>query len=38
VLGNIISPGGSRTLGTIIGAGAGAVIGHAVDSGDVVCR
>ena len=27
VLGHIIAPGGSRTLGTIIGAGAGALIG-----------
>ena len=38
VLGNIIAPGGSKTLGTIIGAGAGAAIGRAVDRGDVVCR
>lgn len=38
VLGNIIAPGGSKTLGTIIGAGAGALIGRAIDDGDVVCR
>ena len=38
VLGNIIAPGGSKTVGTIIGAAAGAVIGKAVDDGDVVCR
>jgi len=38
VLGNIIAPGGSKTIGTIIGAGAGAAIGRAVDRGDVVCR
>jgi hypothetical protein len=38
VLGHIIAPGGSKTLGTIIGAGAGALIGKAVDDGDVVCR
>jgi len=25
-------------LGTIIGAGAGALIGRAIDDGDVVCR
>jgi hypothetical protein len=25
-------------LGTIIGAGAGAIIGKAIDDGDVVCR
>ena len=38
VLGNIIAPGGSKTLGTIIGAGAGALIGRAIDDGDIVCR
>jgi hypothetical protein len=38
VLGNIIAPGGWKTLGTIIGGGAGAVIGRQVDRGDVVCR
>jgi hypothetical protein len=38
VLGNIIAPGGSKTLGTIIGAGAGALIGKAIDDGDIVCR
>lgn len=37
VLGHIIAPGGSKTLGTILGAGAGALIGRAVDDG-VVCR
>ena len=38
VLGNIIAPGGSKTLGTIIGAGAGALIGKKIDDGDIVCR
>jgi len=38
VLGNIIAPGGWKTLGTIIGGGAGAVLGRQVDRGDVVCR
>jgi hypothetical protein len=38
VLGNVIAPGGSKTLGTIIGAGAGALIGRAIDDGDMVCR
>jgi outer membrane lipoprotein SlyB len=38
VLGNIIAPGGWKTLGTILGAGAGALIGRAIDDGDVVCR
>jgi hypothetical protein len=38
VVGHIIAPGGSKTLGTIMGAGAGALIGRAIDDGDVVCR
>jgi hypothetical protein len=38
VLGNIIAPGGSKTLGTILGAGAGALLGRAIDDGNVVCR
>jgi hypothetical protein len=38
VLGHIIAPGGAKTLGTIIGAGAGALIGRSIDDGDVVCR
>ena len=27
-----------KTLGTIIGAGGGALIGRAIDNGDIVCR
>jgi len=38
VFGHIIAPGGSKTLGTILGAGAGALIGRAIDDGDIVCR
>lgn len=38
VLGNVIAPGGSKTIGTIAGAGLGAIIGKAIDEGDVVCR
>jgi hypothetical protein len=43
VLGNVISPGGSRTIGTIIGAIGGAAVGAAVDGGgrnndDIRCR
>jgi hypothetical protein len=38
VLGNIIAPGGSKTLGTIIGAAGGAAIGASVDKGEVRCR
>ena len=38
VLGNIIAPGGSETLGTILGAGAGALAGRAIERGEVRCR
>ena len=36
VLGTTIAPGESKVLGTIIGAGA--LIGRAIDDGDIVCR
>lgn len=40
VLGNLIAPGGSETLGTILGAAGGAFAGRAVERGnaDVRCR
>ncbi|GAA4765088.1 hypothetical protein GCM10023219_07340 [Stakelama sediminis] len=38
VLGNLIAPGGSKTLGTIIGAAGGALIGQQVDKGDIKCK
>ena len=38
VLGGIIAPGGSKTLGAILGAGAGALAGRAIDKNDVRCR
>ena len=38
VLGQVIAPGGSKTVGAILGAGAGALIGRAIDDGDMVCR
>jgi hypothetical protein len=38
VLGNIIAPGGSKTLGTILGAGGGALAGNAIDKNDVRCE
>lgn len=38
VLGNIIAPGEHRTLGTVIGAGAGALLGRAIDRNNVTCR
>ena len=38
LLGNLIAPRGSRTLGTIIGAAGGAAVGYAIDRGDVKCQ
>lgn len=38
LLGNVIAPGGSKTLGTIIGAAGGAVAGRAIDKGKTRCR
>ena len=38
VLGNVIAPGGSKTLGTIIGAIAGGAAGAAIDANNVTCR
>lgn len=38
LLGNIIAPGGSETLGTLLGAGGGALIGREVERGNARCR
>jgi hypothetical protein len=38
VLGNIIAPGDSKTLGTILGASGGALAGRAVGRHDTRCR
>lgn len=38
VLGNIIAPGGSELLGTLLGGAAGAAVGKSVDSKNVRCR
>jgi outer membrane lipoprotein SlyB len=38
ILGNIIAPGGSKTLGTILGAGGGALAGRAIDRNDIRCE
>ena len=38
VLGNVIAPGGSNTLGPILGAAGGAVAGRAIDRSDARCR
>ena len=37
VLGQIIAPGGYKTLGVLLGAGGGALVGRAIDDG-VECR
>jgi len=38
VLGSIIAPGGSETLGALLGAAGGAVAGKAIDRNNVTCR
>jgi Glycine zipper 2TM domain len=38
VLGNIIAPGESKALGTLIGAGGGALLGRTIDRNHVSCR
>lgn len=38
VLGNVITPGDSKALGTLLGAGAGALIGRSIDRNNVTCR
>lgn len=37
-LGNMIAPGGSKTLGTLLGAAGGAAAGAAIDRKNVRCR
>lgn len=38
VLGNIVAPGGSKTLGTVLGALGGAVAGTVVDRSNIRCE
>ena len=38
VLGNVIAPGGSKTIGSILGGSLGAILGHSIGSGNVTCR
>lgn len=38
IAGNQLAPGGSRTIGTLIGAGAGALLGRTIERGRVTCR
>jgi hypothetical protein len=33
-----LAPGGSKTLGSIIGGVAGAAIGNSIDRGRVICQ
>ncbi|SHM44132.1 hypothetical protein SAMN05518668_109140 [Sphingobium sp. YR657] len=37
VLGNVVAPGGSRTLGAILDAGGGALAGRAIDRRNIRC-
>jgi len=38
VLGDVIAPGGSKTLGAILGGSLGAILGSSIDRGNVTCR
>ena len=38
VLGNAIAPGGSKTLGAILGGSLGAILGNSIGNGSVTCR
>ncbi len=38
VLGNVIAPGGSKTLGTILGAVGGGLLGRTIDRNGATCR
>ena len=38
VLGNAIAPGGSKTIGAILGGGLGAILGKSIDGSNVTCR
>lgn len=37
LLGNLIAPRGSKTLGTILGAAGGAAVGYAIERGEIRC-
>ncbi len=38
LVGNAVAGRGDKTLGTIVGAGAGALVGRELDRGDIKCR
>ncbi len=37
-LGNVIAPGGSKTLGSLLGGSLGAILGSSIDRGNITCR
>jgi len=37
-LGNILAPGDAKTLGTILGAAGGAIVGTTIDRNSVTCE
>ncbi len=37
LLGNLIAPRGSKTIGTILGAAGGGAVGYAIERGDIRC-
>lgn len=38
ILGNIIAPGGSKVLGTLLGGAGGALAGRSIDRADFACE
>ena len=38
IVGNAVAGRGDKTLGTVVGAGAGALVGRELDRGDIKCR
>lgn len=38
VLGNALAPGGSKTIGSILGGSLGAILGKSIDGSNVTCR
>jgi outer membrane lipoprotein SlyB len=38
LLGNLIAPRGSKTLGTVLGAAGGAAVGYAIERGELRCQ
>lgn len=38
IVGNMVAGRGDKTLGTVVGAGAGALVGRELDRGDIKCR